>query len=87
MKKYALMLFYTAGELAEETLPSNAYLLKDIHYFDNGIEALNEYANTKCPASQLIEGNTKEELEENILKMIINYSDNEWINKNLFHYL
>ena len=75
MKKYALMLFYTAGELGDETLPSNAYLLKGIHYFDNGIEALNEYANTK------------EELEENILKMIINYSDNEWINKNLFPYL
>ena len=31
MKKYALMLFYTAGELGEETLPSNAFLLKDIH--------------------------------------------------------
>lgn len=30
MRKYALMLFYTAGELGEETLPSNTYLLKDI---------------------------------------------------------
>ena len=29
MKKYALMLFYTAGELSNKTLPSNAYLLKE----------------------------------------------------------
>lgn len=87
MKKFALLLFYTAGEIGDDTLPPNVYVLKNVLYFDNGIQALNAYANTRCPASQIVEGSTNEELEKNIREMVINYSNEEWLNENLYPYL
>lgn len=87
MKYYALMLFYTAYELNETALPPYAYLLKNILYYNNGSEALEAYANTMCPASQLVEGNTEEELNQKICDMVINYSNQEWLNINLYPYL
>lgn len=84
-KYWALMLFYQGCEIG---LPNgNNWVNTNTITFQDHMDALNAYANTPCPASQLVEGRTKEELEENIKQMRINYQDEAWLNENLYPYL
>lgn len=87
-KVYALMLFYSAFYLGiVESRADDYFILKDTLYFDNASMALNAYSNTRCPASQLIEGKNKEELEKNIEEMKKNYQSKKWLDENLYPYL
>ena len=49
--------------------------------------ALDVYANTSCPASQLIEADTPEKLNAAKIKMIENMNDPEWLAEFLLPYL
>jgi hypothetical protein len=86
MSKYALMLFYTGRELGITDKPGVWYNTHT-YYYDNGTEALNAYANTPCPASQLIQASDQFELECLMGDMLLNFQDEEWLNENLYPYL
>ena len=67
----------------------------DNHTFDeSGITAmmpfgvaLNVYAEVPNPASQLIEGDTEEEIDSQIRVLLENMQDPDWLDENLFPYL
>ena len=85
-KYWALMLFETEMRLGVSSKP-NKWVNVSNRFYSNGIEALEAYANTPCPASQLVDSLTKEGLEEEMKQMIVNYSDEKWLEENLYPYL
>lgn len=85
-KVYALMLFYTELELGISQVPNKWYNVGN-HYYDNGTAALEAYANTSCPASQLIDAKDKDELLVKMNDMLNNFKDNKWLEENLYPYL
>jgi len=78
---HALMLFESP-----DNTPYNWTNTQNI-YFTNGVEALNAYTNTPCPASQLISEETKEQLLTQMNNMIKNYNSKTWLNNNLLPFL
>jgi len=85
-RKYAVMLFETEINLGVSVTPNRWVNYRNI-YFDNGIEALDCYANTRCPASQLVDGVDDYELQCKMGEMMLNYMDEEWLNKNLYPFM
>lgn len=85
-KKFAVMLFETEINLGVSATPNKWVNYKNV-YFDNGVEALDYYANTPCPASQLIDGVDDYELQCKMGEMMLNYMDDKWIEENLIPYL
>ena len=85
-KVYAVMLFFTEIELGISTVPNKWVNIKNVK-FDNGADAVNYYANTKCPASQLIDAESEEELIEKMNQMIKNFNNQEWLDNDLYPYL
>lgn len=85
-KKYALMLFNTEFELGISQKPGSWVNTKNIR-FDDGLTALEAYANIPNPASQLVDGFTEEELVNNMNEMIENYKNEKWLEENLYPYL
>lgn len=85
-KKFALMLFNTEVELGISNKPGKWVNTKN-YIFDNGTQALEAYANIPNPASQLVDGFSEEELLQNMNQMIQNYSDETWLEENLYPYL
>lgn len=92
-KFHAVMLFFHQGmdfgipkEMWEEKNPTGWVNTKTID-FDNASDALNYYANTRCPASQHLCADTKEELEQERNRMIQNFCSEKWLNENLYPYL
>ena len=51
------------------------------------MQALEAYANTPNPASQLIDAKTKEGLKLSALETIQDMKDEKWLNENLYPYL
>lgn len=87
MKFYAVMFFYHWSKIMDEKLEnSEEFILTKIIITNDTVQALDLYTNTPCPASQLIEANSKEELEVKIEEMKQNFKNSEWVN-NLKEYL
>jgi len=86
MSKYALMLFETELKLGISSTP-NKWVNTANYLFENGLEALNAYANTPCPASQLIEAEDDYELKCKMGEMMLNYQNEKWLNENLYPFL
>lgn len=80
---YALMLFYTELELGISQQP-NTWINYGNQYYDNGLEALEAYANTPCPASQLIDAEDKDELLVKMNDMLNNFKDKKWLEECLY---
>lgn len=78
-KFFALLLFYEDEDFN--------YQLLDTRFYTDGAVAFKEYANTPCPASQLIDAESIEELHNKILDMINNMDNEEWKKINLYPYL
>ena len=53
-------------------------------YFDNGSEALNYYTNYGSQFSELIDADDMYELKCKMGEMMLNYRDEEWLNKNVY---
>lgn len=85
-KRWALMLFFTEMEMGISNKPNKWVNVRNIFY-DSGFQAIEAYSNTKCPASQLVDGETPEELENAMLEMIEHYKDEKWLEENLYPYL
>lgn len=85
-KYWALLLFNTELELGISNTP-NKWVNTGVAYYNSGVSALNAYSNTPNPASQLVDAKSPEELYYEIEKMIVNYSDENWLKENLYPYL
>lgn len=85
-KYWALMLFNTEIELGISNTP-NKWVNTRNFFFTDGTAALNAYADTQNPASQLIDAETEEELICNMEDMLVNYSDEQWLENNLYPYM
>lgn len=85
-KLHAVMLFNTEIELGISNTP-NKWVCTSIVFFDNGFQALDFYANTPNPASQIISEYSPEKLEQSIQDMLHNYQDDKWLEDNLYPYL
>lgn len=88
-KFFSVMMFYQNWELGipEGDADPNEWNNTRCVDTDNGQLALDVYANTPCPASQLIEAQSLEELEEKKNQMIENFRSEKWLKKNLYPYL
>lgn len=87
-KYYAVLLFETALNLGlPDAKPGQWVHLKTLPFGTNGSDALNYYVNTPNPASQLISAESEELLQKEINKMINNYKNEKWLDKNLYPYL
>ena len=85
-KHFLLMLFKTEIDLGISNSP-NRWECIGTRYFTNGMLALEAYANTPNPASQLIDAKTKEGLKLSALETIQDMKDEKWLNDNLYPYL
>lgn len=85
-KIFAVMLFNTEIELGISNTP-NKWVNTKNYKFNDGTSALDFYANTPNPASQLIDATSEEELESKMNDMIHNFQNENWLEENLYPYL
>ena len=85
-RHWALMLFNTELELGISNKP-NKWVNTGNRYFSDGQQALDAYANIPNPASQLVDGETPEELLKEMEDMLHNYEDEKWLEENLYPYM
>ena len=77
-KFYAVAFFYSAQEIGiDADVITELFIYCNTAVFNNKTDQLNCYANTMCPASQLLEANTEKELKEKIRKLRNNFRNNE----------
>lgn len=87
-KFYAVAFFYSAQEIGiDADVITEPFIYRNTAVFNNKTDQLNCYANTMCPASQLLEANTEKELKKKIRKLRDNFRNNEWLEKNIYPYL
>lgn len=79
-KYYSLILFFSESEIGISGNRNKFVCVKIIH-FDNGFNATEAYANTRCPASQLVGAPTMKELREEETKMLRNFDNPEWVDQ------
>lgn len=84
--RFAVMLFETEISLGISNTPNKWVNTKNI-LFKNGSKALECYANTPCPASQLVAAKDDYALQCKMGEMILNYQNEKWLNDNLYPYL
>lgn len=86
-KYYAVLLFFHWREIMDEKpTPDNVkvfgdYVLASVCKTTDHSLAMNLYAETLCPASQLVEANSWEELDNKIEEMKKNFNNPEWVNE------
>ena len=96
---FAVLMFYSKAELGIPYMYPNEkliaegyeaigdYIYRGEFRFDNKFEALEKYANTRCAASQLIEAKGIEYLNLKIRQMKENFSNEEWLKRNIYPYI
>lgn len=86
-KYYAFMPFFHWREIMDEQPEPDGvkvfgdYVLANICKTTDYNLAINLYAETTCPASQLVEADSWEELDEKIEEMKKNFNNPEWVNE------
>ena len=80
-KFFCVMLFYEESDITCNPQDDGKWINTKNVYFHNGTLALDYYANTPCPASQLIDGETLEQLVEERNKMLLNFKDEKFLEK------
>lgn len=81
MKYYAFMPFWHWSEIMDERPENSDYVLGNIVLTTNSLIALALYSEIPCPASQLIEADSEEELLTKIEEMKQNFKNPEWVAK------
>lgn len=79
---HSVMLFESEMELGVSEHDDRYMLIRDIDV-DDGMTALNLYANIPNPASQLISAESAEELKQLKDKRILEMQDPIWVNENI----
>lgn len=75
------MPFWHWSEVMDERPTDGDYILGNIVRTTDSLTALTLYSETPCPASQLIEAYSEEELEAMIEEMIQNFKNPKWVSK------
>ena len=85
-KFFSVMMFYQNGELGipADVADPNEWNNTRCVDTEDGQLALNVYANTPCPASQLIEAQSREELEAKKEEMRKNFKNKKWLEEVLY---
>ena len=85
-KFFVVMLFYQASKLGipREVADPNQWINTKNIQFNDSFSALECYANTPCPASQLIEASSMRELINKMSEMISNFGNADWLRENLY---
>lgn len=86
MKHYAVMCFSTEMELGLSNTPEK-WVNTHNYKFDNATEALYYYAEIPNPASQLIDADSEDELNNKMEEMKVNFTSKDWLNEHLYPYL
>lgn len=86
MTYYAFMPFFHWRECCDKRPENNKnlhgdYILAHITKTTDGAYAHHLYAEVPCPASQLVQANSPEELEKKIDEMIKNFENPEWVSE------
>lgn len=81
MKYYAFMPFWHWSEIMDERPENSDYVLENIVITTDSLIALTLYSEIPCPASQLIEADSEEELLTKIEEMKQNFKNPEWVAK------
>ena len=84
MKYYAFIPFWHWSEVMDEIPKDSDFVLGNIVRTTDSLVALSLYSETRCPASQLVEANSEEELEAKIEEMKQNFKNNDWLEANLY---
>lgn len=86
---HLVMMFFSASELGIPSgIPGYAPWINTRNFFFEDItSALDCYSNTKCPASQIISASSIEEQETKKQQMLDNYSNEKWLEENLYPYM
>ena len=84
---YAVMFFYHWSEIMDKQPKGDEFILTNTIITEDHLSALNTYANTRCPASVLLEAESRKELDDKIVQTINNYKDKEWLETNLYPFL
>lgn len=80
-KYFCVMLFTELYDVTGDTNDIGKWVnIKNV-YFHNGALALDFYANTDLPASQLIDAESIEELAEKRNQMLLNFKDEKFLNE------
>lgn len=91
LKFFSVMFFYEKWELGipkeVDPTPDEPFLYRGCKDFDNYSKALDCYSNTCCPASQLIEAETADDLEKLKNERIEQFKDKDWLEENIYPYL
>ena len=80
-KYFCVMLFTELYDVTGDTNDMDKWVNTKNVYFHNGSLALDYYANTPCPASQLIDADSIEELAEKRNQMLLNFKDEKFLNE------
>ena len=81
---YAVMFFYHWSEIMDKKPKDDEFILTNTIITENHTTALDTYANTCCPASVLLEAETRKELDDKIVQTTKNYKNKEWLETNLY---
>ena len=80
-KYFCVMLFTELYDVTGDQADIGKWVNTKNTYFHNGTLALDYYANTPCPASQLIDAMSLEELMEKRNKMLENFKDEKFLDE------
>ena len=80
-KYYCVMLFVEESDITRNPKDNGKWINTRNVYFHNGGMALDYYANTHCPASQLIDAETLPELIQARNQMLLNFKDKKFLDK------
>lgn len=92
-KFYAVYLAYTKYEVLTDEEINNPDIplyppeIARLRVYGNKIDQLNCYANTMCPASQLIEADSEAELNDKVEEMKRNFINQDWLNEHIHPYI
>lgn len=80
-KYYCVMLFVEESDITCNPQDNGKWINTRNVYFHNGGMALDYYANTHCPASQLIDAETLPELIQARNQMLLNFKDKKFLDE------
>lgn len=84
---FAVIFYRSYEELGLEDGTPFKFVAQSEYRTLNSGNAFNIYANTRCPASELIQAHSQEELESLIAQSKKNHLDPAWTEENIIPYL
>lgn len=83
------MFFYSAAEIGvpAEVCNSQSIFYRGTSYFKSKLDALNVYAETPCPMSQLLEADSLPALKEKVRQRIQDFDSKEWLDEHVWPYV